>query len=220
MASHDYVLVGTKDGVLLRDPFSSHPMFQEVLIATPEGAMLDVTTAFHEMQLEQLPIPEQPEASRERRATYPDDALRFPASGNLRFPAKPLPSSPKSVTDTLDAMAPPPPPLKLDGDGTPTLPRAALAGRRQQAPREHRRAAPDGAARVVAADALALRHLEREGQAGDPDVAEGAQVLAGVEPVRRALRVERVDDEARVVQPRAGRVVDAVGAAHLAGEHR
>ena len=117
MASHDYVLVGTKDGVLLRDPFSSHPMFQEVLIATPEGAMLDVTTAFHEMQLEQLPIPEQPPASRERRATYPDDALRFPASGNLRFPAKPLPSSPKSVTDTLEAMAPPPPPLKLDGDG-------------------------------------------------------------------------------------------------------
>ncbi|KAH8052476.1 hypothetical protein JL722_10019 [Aureococcus anophagefferens] len=102
---------------------------QEVLIATPEGAMLDVTTAFHEMQLEQLPIPEQPPASRERRATYPDDALRFPASGNLRFPAKPLPSSPKSVTDTLDAMAPPPPPLKLDGDGAPVGPSSAPPGR-------------------------------------------------------------------------------------------
>ncbi|KAH8067300.1 hypothetical protein JL721_7713 [Aureococcus anophagefferens] len=99
MASHDYVLVGTKDGVLLRDPFSSHPMFQEVLIATPEGAMLDVTTAFHEMQLEQLPIPEQPPASRERRATYPDDALRFPASGNLRFPPKPLPSVDELISE-------------------------------------------------------------------------------------------------------------------------
>ncbi|KAH8048350.1 hypothetical protein JL722_12585 [Aureococcus anophagefferens] len=81
MASHDYVLVGTKDGVLLRDPFSSHPMFQEVLIATPEGAMLDVTTAFHEMQLEQLPIPEQPPAR--ARARRSDDAP-LPASGNLR----------------------------------------------------------------------------------------------------------------------------------------
>ena len=71
MASHDYVLVGTKDGVLLRDPFSSHPMFQEVLIATPEGAMLDVTTAFHEMQLEQLPIPEQPPASQAQQLQQP-----------------------------------------------------------------------------------------------------------------------------------------------------